>query len=137
MPAAIRCVEYFYLMVRDQPGEAYRLLSQLASGGVKLLAFSAVPMGGETTQLVLYPESTESLARAAEAGALVLTGPNRAFLIQGDDSLGSLAEIHEKLFNAQINVFASSGVTDGRGGYGYVVHVRPDDYDRAAQVLSP
>jgi hypothetical protein len=102
---------------------------------VNLLAFSAVPMGGENTQLVLYPESTELLARAAQESGLVLTGPHRAFLIQGDDRLGTFAEIHLKLFEAQINVFASSGVTDGRGHYGYVVHVRPDDYENAANVL--
>ena len=136
MPATIRRVEYFYSLVRDRPGEAHRLLSELASGGVKLLAFNAIPMGLETTQLVIYPEDTQRLVEAAEVKGLVLTGPHRAFLIQGDDRLGELAEIHLGLFEAGINVYASSGVTDGRGSYGYVVHVRNEDYDSAARVLS-
>jgi hypothetical protein len=65
----------------------------------------------------------------------VLTGPHCAFLIQGDDRLGELAEIHLGLFEAGINVYASSGVTDGRGSYGYVVHVRKEDHDNASRVL--
>ena len=42
MPYRIRRVEYYYTTVEDQPGEAYKLLSRLASLGVNLLAFTAV-----------------------------------------------------------------------------------------------
>jgi len=135
MSATVRAVDYFYVMVKDRPGEAYCLLSQLAAAEVNLLAFSAIPMGPEHTQLVLFPESTERLARAAEKTGLVLTGPERAFLVQGDDRLGALADIHLKLLEAQINVYASSGVTDGRGGFGYIMYVKPHDHSSAAQVL--
>lgn len=135
MPALIRRTDYYYVMVKDRPGEAYRLLSRLATEGVDLVAFNAVPLGGETTQLVLFPSDPGVFQRAAEKTGLALTGPQRAFLITGDDQLGAFAEIHRKLAEAQINVYASSGVTDGRGGFGYLVHVRPEDYDRAARVL--
>lgn len=135
MPLQIRRAEYYYVTVKDRPGEAYNLLSRLAAEGVELLAFSAVPMGAETTQLILFPAETPKLLRMAEKGGLVLAGPQHAFLITGDDRLGALAEIHRKLAEARINVFASSGVTDGRGGFGYLVHVRPEDGERAAQVL--
>jgi hypothetical protein len=135
MSAKIRTVEYFYATVEDRPGEACKLLSQLASADVNLLAFSAVPTGPEHTQLVLFPESVPGLARAAEAGGFMITGPQRAFLIQGDDRLGALAEIHQQLCDANINVYASTGVTDGQGGYGYVLYVRPDDFEAAARVL--
>ena len=43
---------------------------------------------------------------------IVLVGPHRAFLVQGDDHLGALAEIHRRLFEGNINVYASSGVTE-------------------------
>ena len=66
---------------------------------------------------------------------MVLDGPHHALLIQGDDELGALAGIHQKLFEANINVYASSGVTDGRGSYGYLVYVKEEDYERAAQTL--
>ena len=51
MPFTIRRVDYFYATVRDEPGAAHRILSQLAGLGVNLLAFSAVPTGPERAQL--------------------------------------------------------------------------------------
>jgi len=135
MKAKVRIVDYFYTLVNDRPGEACQLLSKLASEDVNLLAFSAIPIGHEHTQLVIYPESTERLIRAAEKGGYTLNGPQRAILIQGDDHLGALVGLCEKLCAADINIAASSGVTDGRGGYGYVIHLRADDVDNAARAL--
>ena len=135
MGTKIRRVQYFYAMVKDQPGEAYRLMTQLASSEVNLMAFKAIPMGPGLTQLVLFPESVERLARAAEQTGVALTGPNNAFLIHGDDRLGALIDLHQRLSDAHVNVYASDGVTDGRGGYGYVLYVRPDEYETAAGVL--
>lgn len=135
MSASIQDVEYYYVSVRDRPGEAYRLLTKLAESDVNLLAFAASPMGPDYTQLVLYPENVHGLTKAAERLGLNLTGPHRAFLIQGDDRLGALVDLHMKLSEAQVNVAASTGVTDGRGGFGYVVHVKSDDFERASSLL--
>lgn len=135
MNVTVRGVDYFYVMVKDTPGEAYGLLSALAALEVNLLAFNAIPMGPEHTQLVLFPESSERLTSAAKQAGLLLTGPEHAFLVQGDDRLGALADIHLRLFDAQINVYASSGVADGRGGYGYIMYVRPEDFHKAVLVL--
>ena len=135
MGVHIQRVEYFNTTVRDRPGAAYAVLAQLAAAEVNLLAFSAVPVGPEQAQLVIFPENPRLLAHAATELRLTLTGPSRAFLIQGDDKLGAFADIHHALADAQVNVFTSSGVTDGRGGYGYVVYVRSEDFDRAAKIL--
>ncbi len=135
MAATVRSVEYFYAIVEDKPGEAYKVLKQMASAEINLLAFNAIPLGMEKTELVLFPEDTGRLARAAESLGLMLRGPHRAFLIQGDDELGALVEIHRKLADASVNVLSSSGVTDGRGGYGYLVYVRADDFQAAARAL--
>ena len=131
----IRRVEYFHATVKDRPGEAYSLLSQLAGSGVNLLAFSAIPAGLEHTQLMLFPESVEQILRVAAATGLVLTGPQHALLIQDDDRLGALAEIHNRLADAQVNVYSSNGVADGRGGYGYILFVRTEDFEKAARAL--
>jgi predicted amino acid-binding ACT domain protein len=131
----IRRAAYYYVMVKDRPGESYRLLSLLAQQGVDLLAFSAVPLGGEATQLVLFPADPALFNSAAGAANLRAEGPHHAFLITGDDRLGACAEIHRKLAEARINVFSSNGVTDERGGFGYLIHVRPEDYEAAAHVL--
>ena len=66
---------------------------------------------------------------------LLLDGPHRALLVQGDAELGAFAEIHEKLYQANVNVYASTGLIDGRGSYGYVLHIRPEEYERAANAL--
>ena len=135
MAITIRRVAYFYTTAPDRPGEAYRLLSDLASLNVDLLAFTAVPIGPSRTQLALFPSDETLLTRAAEKSGLDLDGPHWALLVQGDDEIGALARIHERLYQAEVNVYAASGVTDGRGGFGYVIYVRPDQFDQAAAAL--
>ena len=135
MAFTIRRVEYFTTTVHDQPGEAYKLLSQLADLGLNLVAFTAVPIGPQHAQLTIFPEDALRMADAARKAGLTLDGPHPALLVQGDDELGALARIHAKIHEADVNVYASSGVADGRGSFGYVIYVRPDDYERAAVAL--
>jgi hypothetical protein len=135
MPSRIRRVDYFYVRVKDQPGAAYEILSQLAAQGVNLLAFTAVPIGADRAQLALFPEDPGKLVRSAAQWGLVLDGPHPALLVQGDDELGALAAVHGRLYQAGIDVYASSGVTDGRGTYGYVIYVREDQVQEAYRAL--
>jgi hypothetical protein len=135
MAVEIRRVDYFYTTLRDQPGEAYHLLAKLASSDVNLLAFGAIPVGPARSQLTLYPESVHRLAAAAEKIGLVLDGPHPALLVCGDDELGALAGIHQKLADVKINVYAANGVTDGRGTFGYLIHIKPEDIDAALNAL--
>jgi hypothetical protein len=135
MAFKIQRVEYFTTTVQDQPGEAYKLLSQLADLGLNLLAFTAVPVGPLRAQLTIFPEDPAKMAGAARKAALSLDGPHPALLVQGDDELGALARIHKKLYEADVNVYASSGVADGRGSFGYVIYLKPDDCARAAAAL--
>jgi hypothetical protein len=131
----IRRVDYFYTTVKDQPGEAYKLLTLLAELGIDLLAFTAVPIGPMYTQLSLFPEDSLKLQNEAQKAKLILDGPHPAILVQGDDELGALANIHMKLYEADINIYASNGVTDGQGTYGYVLYVKEEDYERATRAL--
>ena len=131
----IRIIDYYYTTVQDQPGEAYRLLNQLAGQGINLLAFTAIPMGPTRTQLALFPEQGAKLEALAKGAGMALDGPHRALLVHGDDKMGALAEIHAKLMRARVNVYASTAVTDGKGCFGYIVYVRADEMDRAANAL--
>jgi len=135
MAAKIRRATYFHATVRDEPGEAYRLLALLAASNVNLLAFNAIPMGRENTQLMLFPEHAELLARVAAEKGIALSGPHPAFLIRGDDELGALVDMHERLATARINVYASAGVSADCGRYGYLLYVSPQDFENAATVL--
>jgi hypothetical protein len=135
MAHTIRRVDYFYATVKDEPGQAYKLLSQLAELGVNLLAITAIPLGPVRTQLTLFPSDTKKMEVVAREANLTLDGPHPALLVQGDDELGALAVIHERLYEADVNVAASTGVATERGGFGYVLYVRPEDYGRAAKAL--
>jgi hypothetical protein len=135
MATQISRVQYFYCNVRDRPGEAHSLLSRLAASGVDLLAFNAIPMGLDQIQLMLFPDDANPLARVAENEGLLLDGPQYALLIRGDDELGALAQIHQKLADAGVNVSAASGITDGKGGFGYIVYVAAEDFSSATAAL--
>jgi hypothetical protein len=56
-------------------------------------------------------------------------------LVQGDDELEALVDIHMRLSNARVNVYASTGVADGRGSFGYIIYVRPEEFSRASAAL--
>ena len=131
----IRRVEYFYATIKDQPCGACHLLCRLKEKGVNLCAFHAIPFGADSTQMVLFPEDADSLIRAAGSVDMVLTGPQHAFIARGKDRLGALGEIHRKLCDGGVNVYTSYAVGDGEGHFGYVFHVRPDEYETAARVL--
>ena len=135
MAYSIRRVDYFYTTVIDQPGESFKLLSLLGELGVDLLAFTAVPTGMVQTQLTIFPADTLKLQSEARKANLELEGPHHAFFVQGDDSLGALTPVHHKLYEADVNVYASNATADGEGSYGYVIYVRPEDVDRAAEAL--
>lgn len=135
MAFTIRAVDYFYANVRDELGAAYRVLSQLAGRGVNLLAFTAVPTGPALAQVSLFPEDPGKLVAEARSAGLQLDGPHHALLVQGDDELGAFAHVHERLFAAGVDVYASSGVTDARGAFGYVVYVREDQFENAVTAL--
>jgi len=131
MAFAIRAVEYFYANVQDELNAAYRVLSQLAERGVNLLAFTVVPSGPNLAQFALFPEDSGKLVAEARAVQLVLDGPHHALLVQGDDELGALASVHQLLFDAGVDIYASAGVTDAHGAFGYVLYVREDQIQRA------
>jgi hypothetical protein len=135
MAYRISRADYFYADVRDELGAAYRILSALAERGVNLLAFTAVPSGPSLAQFALFPEDPNRLVAEARAAGLPLNGPYHALLVQGDDELGALASVHERLFRAGVDIYASSGVTDGQGAFGYVVYVREDQFGQAAEAL--
>ena len=136
MSYQIRKLNYYYAITQDKPGEAHKILSILADVGVNQLAFNAMQMGPERSQITLFPDDESLLINVAQKAGLSLDGPYQAILVQGSDELGALVEVHEKLHNANINIASSTAITDGSGSYGYLIYVRPDDYNKAAESLS-
>jgi hypothetical protein len=135
MADTVRRVVYFYLTVPDTPGEGDRILSALKDGGVNLLAYLGFPAEGGRSQIDLVPEDPESLRAAAERAGMTLSEAKQAFLIEGDDRVGAVADATAKLAAAKINVTAAGAIGAGSGRYGMIVWVARSDYERAASAL--
>ena len=135
MAHRIRRVEYFHVTVPDRPGEAFRFLSALAEVGLNLLAFTAIPVGLFQTQLTIFPEDPARLETEGARLGLRLDGPHGALLVQGKDTPGALVGVHERLYDAGVNVYAANAVAGEGGEYGYVIYVRPEDMAQAAEAL--
>ncbi len=128
-------VQYFYTTVKDQPGEAYQILNQLAELGVNLMALNVIPTGPHSTQMAIFPEDSNRFRNIAEKAGFSIIGPYSAILVQGNDEVGALSDVHKKLYQAGVNVYASNGVSDGKGDFGYVIYVRPEAFEKATEVL--
>src|SRR6266542_2652508 len=135
MADTVRRVEYFYVTVPDTPGEGAKILSGLKDNGVNLLAYLGFPAGSGESQLDLVPEDSESLRGFAEQTGLSLSEAKRAFLIQGDDRVGAVADTTAKLADAGVNIRAAAAAGAGSGRYGMILWVAPDDYEDAVRAL--
>lgn len=135
MPDTIKRIDYFYTTVEDKQGKGYWIMELLRQQGVNLIAFTAFPLGGGRSQLDLIPEDSDALTRILKAAGVTLTGPKHAFLIRGDDEVGTLAGLFQKLSSVGLNIHAANGVCDGDGNFGFVMWVKPDDYEAAANAL--
>ncbi|MGE5838663.1 MAG: hypothetical protein ACM34H_01930 [Deltaproteobacteria bacterium] len=131
----IKRVEYYNTTVEGQAGEASKLLSLFAGAGVSLLAFKAVLLEPGRTRFTLFPNDGVKMTEGAKKAGLKLDGPYSALLIEGDDESGALADIYEKLSQADIHVRESSGIADIKGGYGVVLYLKPEDCEKAAAAL--
>ncbi len=136
MSYKIRRLNYYYAITQDKPGEAHKILSILADVGINQLAFNVMQMGPERSQITLFPDDASLLENVAKKAGLNLDGPYQAILVQGSDELGALIEVHEKLHDANINIASSTAIADGNGSYGYLIYVRPNEYEKAAEVLA-
>lgn len=135
MAVTIKRTEYFYTVVEDKHGKGYWLLEHLRQQGVGLVAFTAFPVGSGKSQLDFVVEDSTSFAAAMASAGVETIGPRYAFLIQGEDDVGAVVDLHFRLSNAGINVYAANGVSAGNGGFGYILWVKPEHYERAATAL--
>ncbi len=136
MKDRIRVVNCYYATVKDRPGEASRLLEHISERGLSLTAFTAIPAGDEQTQICLVTEKPDELRAAVSDAGAALAGPQKGFLIQGDDRAGALHAYHLALANANINVYSSCGVCDGDGRFGFMLWVEAGDFEKAGGVFN-
>ncbi len=130
----VRKVSYCYAITSNKPGEGARLLDTLRAAGVNLLVVHGFP-SARKAQIDLVAPDAAALAAAAKAAKVKLSRPKAAFLIEGDDELGAVAGVMDRLAAVKIGVTALTAVCAGAGRYGAILWVAPRDVKRAAAAL--
>jgi hypothetical protein len=128
----IRSVQYYVTQVSDKAGEAARVLTALR--GVSLLAFTGFP-SSRKAQLDFVPEDALAFTMAAKQAKLKVKVKKGGFLVQGDDRVGAVADVLQKLADAKVNVTAIDAVAAGMGRWGAILWVKPKDVAKANKVL--
>src|SRR5262245_45003203 len=128
-------VEYFAITTDDKPGVGADLHKKLSKEGVNLLAALAFPTTPGKVQVDLVPENPESFTKATRKLGLTAGPPKTAFIIQGTDRAGALADVLDRLGTQAINVRATCGVCCGGNRYGALLWVNPADVDKATRAL--
>jgi hypothetical protein len=135
MAENIRRVEYYYVVVKDKPGSGAAVLGPLQEAGVNLLAYLGFPAGRGKSQIDLVPENPAVFKYAAQKAGLKLSRAKRAFLVDGDDRIGAVADLTRRLAEAKVNVTAACAAGSGAGRYGMILWVPTASYGKAAKVL--
>ena len=134
MDSSVRIADYFYIEVPERAGEGARVLGQLRDAGVNLLALSGFP-AGRRAQVDFVPENPAAFRAAAKKAGWKVTGPRKVFLIDGEDRVGVMADVMERLAAAKISVVSSQAICAGAGRFCGLLWVAPRDVKRAAKAL--
>jgi hypothetical protein len=110
------------------------MLRAIAKGKQNLLAFTGFPNGAKA-QVDFVPAKPVEFARGAKKDGLKLGKKKTAFLVQGEDRVGALVRVLDKLAKARINMIAMDAVTAGNRRFGAIFWVRPKDVGRASRLL--
>ena len=137
MALDIAKVEYYTVTVDGHAAEGFEMLSVFAGAGVDLLAFKAVPVDHNRTQFSLFPDDSKKMTDGAKESGLALEGPHPALIIKGDDDeSGALGRIYEKLAQAGVTVYESSGIAHVWDRYGVVLYLTPEECEKALAALT-
>ena len=134
MAESIKIAQYFKMAVPDKAGEAVKTLDAIKGAGVNLLAFSGFPRG-KKAQLDFVPEDPARFKEVAKYNKWKVQGPKSCFVVQGDDRVGAMADVLQRLVDARINVTAADAISAGMGRFAVLVFVKPGSVKKAAAAL--
>jgi hypothetical protein len=134
MEDVVRKVKYFALDVPNKPGEGARILGALADRGINLMAFTGFP-SGRKAQLDFIPEDPNAFKAAVKAAKIKTRAAKVAFLVQGEDRKGAVADLLKRLAEKKINVTAVDAVSAGAGRYAAILWVQTKDINKASKAL--
>ena len=135
MANIVRRVDYYYTEVSNRAGAGAKVLNAFEVAGVNLIVYNGFPISVQRAQLVFVPTDRDAFLTAAQKAGIKLVGPNIAFLVQGEDRVGAVADIVSKMGQARINITAIQAIASGEGRYGAILWVKPRNIDKATQKL--
>jgi len=135
MAEKVQRIEYYYTIVPNKAGEGAKVFDALKGEGVNLVAYLGFPIGWRRAQLDFVPSNKDAFLAAVKKAGIKIVGPKVAFLIQGEDRAGAVADILGKLRQAQVNITAMQAVACGEGHYGAILWVKPKDIEGATRAL--
>lgn len=136
MPDVIRKIDYFSIDFTNKVGEGARILSALRDGGVDLEGVWGYVVSARKARLEVLPKDSAGFGKIAKKAGVEAGKKQTAFLVEGEDRPGAVADLLAKLSAAKVNVLAVKATCAGEGRYGGVIMVDSTDVKKAAKALS-
>lgn len=136
-------VSRFSVTIDDGVRSASDVLSRLADHRVDLLGTAVTQPGTNGAGaadapflLTLFTTDAALLQKTARIEKLDLDGPYPAILVQDADRHGALAAVMAALTASGVTISCVQAMRDGRGRFGCLVVLPPEEVDRALRGLA-